>query len=352
MDVNADPENHWLYPPLMAAAFGGQEETIRLLIDQGVDLNTRTVGNGENAMHFAALGGHASLVQFFLKMGVDSEVTNNDGDTPLLWAAGAGHADVTKLLLTQGVEINITDRLGRVPLIWATARGHYHVVKELLQSEDLYLNAEDGDAGTNDVTPLAIAAEMGRERIFQMLFAHPKTNRKVHVLFYCALIGGRASIVRTVIAEFPGTLENFERIVGQTVLMRAAEQGSEEVVRYLLTLDEILINYQDLKGLTALHMAVESGDTGKFIALREHPELTVAPISHVDNCAKSALDRAARKSPLDTRTVEALLEHPQIDPNVRDQFGRTPLASATINGHARMVKLLLARDGEAPSGAG
>ncbi|KAH2413040.1 hypothetical protein KXV44_002070 [Aspergillus fumigatus] len=278
-----------LYLPLMAAAFGGQGDSVRFLVDRGVNINTRIVRHGDTAVHFAALGGHASLVEYLVEAGADPDVVNAAGDTPLLWAARGGHADVVRELLRTGkVDVNFRDRSKRAPLIWAAARGFDNVVKELLLREEIDVNIMDGvvdllagpiyqagSAGVPGGSPLEVAAMMGREDIFHRLYRHPKVYRELSTVFPRALTGGNASIVRTIIETFPNTLEDYESHYEETGFLRAAEDSSEEVVRYLLALNKTPINYQDRDGKTALYFAVESGDLGKVTALLEHPDVDV-----------------------------------------------------------------------------
>ncbi|KAF7184660.1 hypothetical protein CNMCM7691_005972 [Aspergillus felis] len=345
-----------LHLPLMTAAFGGQEDSVRFLIDRGVNINTRTVGNGDTAVHFAALGGHASLVEYLLEARVDADVVNNTGDTPLLWAAGGGHADVVRELLRTGeVNPDAWDRLNRAPLIWAAARGFDNVVEELLLTPDINVNTMDGgvdllakpiyhagSAGVPGGTPLEVAAIMGREDVFQRLFHQSEVYRELSTLFPRALTGGRASIVSTVIEAFPNTLEDYESSYNETALLRAAEDGSEEVVRYLLSLNKTPINYQDRDGKTALHFAVESGDLSKVTALLEHPDIHVLKTSE-DYHSRPLLHCAVNQHCVDPQIMKALLAQPDINVNPRDLCARTPLASAALNGEAELVKLLLQR---------
>lgn len=109
----------------------------------------------------------------------------------------------------------------------------------------------DGDAEDVGVTPLAVAAVMGREDVFQSLFHHPKVDRTIPTVFRCALIGGKVSIVRKITEAIPDTLELYECDEDETALFRAAEEGSEEVVRYLLSLNSFPNNDADPNGRTS-----------------------------------------------------------------------------------------------------
>ncbi|KAF4162054.1 hypothetical protein CNMCM6936_002624 [Aspergillus lentulus] len=352
----ADPDRS-LHLPLMAAAFGGQWDSVRFLIDRGVDINTRTVENGDTAVHFAALGGHASLVNYLLEAGADADVVNNAGDTPLLLAARGGHADVVRELLKTGeVDVNFRDRLRRAPLIWAAARGFDNVVKELLLREEIDVNIMDGvvnllagpiyhagSAGVPGGSPLEVAAMIGREDVFQRLYRHPQAYRELSTVFPRALTGGKASIVRTIIQAFPNTLEDYESSYEETAFLRAAEDSSEEVVRYLLSLNKTPINYQDRDGKTALYFAVKSGDLGKVTALLEHPDVNVNLRTDELSGCQSLLHCAVNQRCVDPKIMKALLARPDVNVNARDYGGRTPIAYAAFNGQAELVKLLLQR---------
>ncbi|GIK02978.1 hypothetical protein Aspvir_007043 [Aspergillus viridinutans] len=342
-----------LHLPLMTAACGGQADSVRFLIDRGVNINTRTVGNGDTAVHFAALGGHASLVKYLLEAGADADVVNNAGDTPLLWAAGGGHADVVVVLLRTGeVDVNFRDRLKKAPLIWAATRGFDNVVKELLLREEINVNIMDGvkdpkyhpgSAGVPGGTALEVAAMLGREDVFQRLFHHPEVYMESSTIFPHAMAGGKASIVGTIIEAFPNTLEDFESVYKQTAWLRAAKHGTEEVVRYLLSLNKTPINYQDHEGMSALYFAVNGGDLGTVRALLQHPDIDVNLKTSRDCNYKTPLHCAVSTQRVDLEIMKALLSRPDINVNPRDFFGRTPLASAAYNGQAELVKLLLLR---------
>ncbi|GIJ81669.1 hypothetical protein Asppvi_000168 [Aspergillus pseudoviridinutans] len=67
IENTADP-NKSLHLPLMTAAFGGQEESVRLLIDKGVNINIRTVGNGDTVLHLLPWEGMHLLSSIFWRL--------------------------------------------------------------------------------------------------------------------------------------------------------------------------------------------------------------------------------------------------------------------------------------------
>jgi hypothetical protein len=106
------------------------------------------------------------------------------------------------------------------------ASGHKDVVNELMKSEAIDLNTRDGLA-----TPLAISAVMGRETIFEMLFADPRVDKSSHIAFWLASMGTTVSMVKALEDANPVW---FYALYSNKALLLAAEYASEEVLQYLL----------------------------------------------------------------------------------------------------------------------
>ncbi|KAL2833827.1 ankyrin repeat-containing domain protein [Aspergillus cavernicola] len=348
-DINYDPEDKWVYPPLMAASFAGRMDVLKFLAERGVGLDARTVGNGENAIHFAVLGGHVEVVQFLIDNSAGAGAVNNDGDTPLLWAVGGGHAAIVKVLVAQhDVDVNMKDRLGRAPLIWAVERGYTNdVFLELFEGRNLdFDTVDEDDTSIDEVTPLAMATAMGREFIFQVLILQGHVNMDVlYDAFSRALLGRSVCIVAT-IYDLNHTVSTSYMVREQEPpLLTVAHKGTEEMLRYLISRDDTPINCNNEQGDTPLRAAIDSRDIGKVKAILEHPELKV---NQVNTCSVigrgTVLNYAACFFREDVEIIKALLAHPDIDVNARDDYEMTPLAQAARNGHVETLKLLLARD--------
>jgi hypothetical protein len=204
---------------LLGAAQGGHSKVLQLLVERGANIHS-LLPSGTNVMHFAAAGGHIGVVKYLLEYQVAPDVKHDDGPTPLLLAASAGHAEVVRLLLGTGqVDVNQTSGGGRAALTWAVARGHKEVVNELMKSEAIDLNTRDGFA-----TPLAIAAVMGQETIFEMLFADPRVDRSSHIAFWLASMGTAVSVVKAL--EYANS-EWFYALYSNKALLLAAEYAIE-----------------------------------------------------------------------------------------------------------------------------
>ncbi len=140
--------------PLMAAAYTGNAENVKLLIEVGADVTVKD-RVGRTALMAAASGGYLTAVRLLIENGaeVNAQTTekfvmsggiyihHNPGVHPIIpkgWSplAGAsykGHADVIQYLIDHGADISIKDDVWLMdPLFLASYRGHLDAVKVLL----------------------------------------------------------------------------------------------------------------------------------------------------------------------------------------------------------------------------
>jgi ankyrin len=134
-DVNAK-ETSQSQTALMWAAAEHHPDVVRLLIEQGADLNARTK-KGFTALHFAAREGDLACARVLLAAGVNVDIRSEPagqekgrgrgpsyeasisaGSTPLLVATVRAHVPLALFLLEQGADPNINDA-GFTPLHWA-----------------------------------------------------------------------------------------------------------------------------------------------------------------------------------------------------------------------------------------
>ncbi|KAK4442326.1 ankyrin repeat-containing domain protein [Podospora aff. communis PSN243] len=110
--------------PLMVAAGWGNQTSIRLLIDRGADINSRSQ-DGRTALHFAV--GSDSFwskeerdgrIEALVELGADIDAVDPDGRTPLSIAAEYKMEPAVRLLVEKGAEVNSRDKAGRTPLSW------------------------------------------------------------------------------------------------------------------------------------------------------------------------------------------------------------------------------------------
>lgn len=150
-----------LSSPLHAAAYSGDLQMARLLLDAGTEANVRTLV-GETPLHLAAENGHAGLVQLLLSRGAAPDARDQHGDSALHY--GAARPEVVRLLLAHGAAIDSANRAGDRPLHAAAFGGHPDAVRQLLGA-----SAAVDAVGQAGETPLAIAALRGHTEALRCL---------------------------------------------------------------------------------------------------------------------------------------------------------------------------------------
>ena len=119
--------------PLSWAAWRGNVDVVRLLLDHGADKETQDSEYGQSSLSWAAERGNVDVVRLLLDRGADKETRDSEwGRSPLSWAARRGNVDVVRLLLDRGADIETCDNTGRTPLSWAETTGTASELRGLL----------------------------------------------------------------------------------------------------------------------------------------------------------------------------------------------------------------------------
>jgi ankyrin repeat protein len=85
--------------PLHLATATGQEESMKLLVAGGADINLSTRRHGDTALHLATKSGRLSVVQFLVASGAEIGRQNSIGATALQFAKTGHHYLIAKLLI-------------------------------------------------------------------------------------------------------------------------------------------------------------------------------------------------------------------------------------------------------------
>ncbi|MDR2214045.1 MAG: ankyrin repeat domain-containing protein [Pseudomonadales bacterium] len=117
--------------PFVRAAFSGDVEAMRLLLEHGADPFITTYGGTSALMAAAGLNWRETqsysvsaaalleAVNLCIELGLDVNASNSMGLTALLGAANRGSNDIIEVLVAHGARLDIQDAEGRTPLQWA-----------------------------------------------------------------------------------------------------------------------------------------------------------------------------------------------------------------------------------------
>ena len=112
---------------LVYAAYQGNIETVKLLLESGDDINRLQGMQNEraSALHFAVRGNHPEIARLLIEQGARVDIRDVNDLTPLHNAAWSGDMEMVKLLIESGADIRATSNDGRTPLSCAQRNNQY-----------------------------------------------------------------------------------------------------------------------------------------------------------------------------------------------------------------------------------
>jgi ankyrin repeat protein len=119
---------------------------MRILIDNGADVNTRGGGFG-HILQTASWKGDVDFVRSLIDKGADVDATAGHYGTALQAAAWNGHERVAELLINKGAQVNAQGGNYGNALQAASSTGHQHIVKQLI-CHGAVVNAKGGFFGS------------------------------------------------------------------------------------------------------------------------------------------------------------------------------------------------------------
>lgn len=130
--------------PIIVACDSGSYETVRLLIDNGADVN-RCDEDGYSVLEIAAVNKNNKIFRLLLERGALIERKNAADYTLLSRAAYAGNLEAVETLLKRGVDPNEKGKMKISPLMAAAFKGRVETVTVLVENgaeinEQIHLN--------------------------------------------------------------------------------------------------------------------------------------------------------------------------------------------------------------------
>ena len=150
--------------PLHYAAYEGNLEISKLLINNGADYTTVT-NLGKNVLHLTAEGNQPSLMLYYFDKKIfDISCQDFNKSTPLHWACYSGAFESIKFLINLNAEINSFDKNELTPLHLATLYNKKNIVVKLLQN-----GAVKDVTNSKGETPLYLAWKRKYKKIYDLL---------------------------------------------------------------------------------------------------------------------------------------------------------------------------------------
>jgi ankyrin repeat protein len=290
--LDEDPEKLYARMPpygwtlLHVAAHNGQAAVVDLLLQRGLDVNTREQGDNTSAMHWAAAAGHLDVVRRLAEAGGDVVGAGDDHELEVIgWATcwdgcdDDAHRSVADYLVSRGARHHIFS---------AIALGLGDEVRRIVAAEPAALT-KPMSRNENHQLPLHFAVRMNRPEMVGLLLelgADPAATDGL-------------GVPATVYAAAPD--------VDRAIIAMLNGQGAADVFGALAVGDEA----------TAAELLADQGANG-------------------------AVHLTAKRG--ETEAVRWLLDH-GADPNAlwsHWDADVTPLHLAAAQGHAEVVRLLLA----------
>ena len=321
-----------------------------------LQINVNAADNTEHtALHWATQSGHTRIMELLLQReDIDINARNQSKRTALMYATE--HIDVraAKILLQrEKIDINAKDAAGKTALIHAAEQDRVEVVKLLIQQEKIDINGKDTDGRT----ALMYAAERDRIEVVRLLIQQRKIDVNARdgagqTALGHAVVQNHVEVVKLLIRqEF--TDVNMRDVTGCTALMYAVKECHVSMVKLLLEQESVDVNAINNSRMAAMGQAAEIGATNILELLLTEKNIDV---NHRDAQGRSALLIAAYSlghrpfthwNPPDCchEVMGVLLKRPDVNVNVKGtiQPQNTTLHEAVNCGDLDAVNLLLKR---------
>ena len=323
---------------LLKAAAVGATQRVRMFLARGADVDhedTREYYVAWTALHYAAEGGFAQVVNLLIEHGCILSSKARYGETALFRSILAGHIAVANIIAqSDGI-----DASKETPaLLLAAQYGHDGVMQGLIRANcdpnHTYRSPDDIFNGSL----LYYAADAGHTSVVRTLLATPTihdcpSNGRRGSALYAAILRKNTEIVRMLLGS--ATLrKNNDAKIYESLLYYAVQQGSLEIVECLLSDSRINKNWQGPNSLNAVDVAL----------FKERPDILDLLIDH--GCGVSSRD-CSQWTPLHIaagmgsshENMKRLLEE-EADINARDENCQTPLFWAARSGDLNAIGLL------------
>ena len=191
---------------LWSAAGAGHFGIVKLLVEYSANVNHPTITNS-TPLRAACFDGRLDIVKYLVDHNADFTIANKYKNTCLMISCYKGHKDVVMYLLEKGADPDCKAHCGATALHFSAECGHFEIVQSLIENGATIMKND------NQITPLIIAAECGKESVVDYLTSLPDCSRedKIDAL---ELLG----------ASFANDKENYDIIKSYKYLKKAMKE--------------------------------------------------------------------------------------------------------------------------------
>eukprot|EP00041_Stephanoeca_diplocostata_P027127 m.742593 g.742593 ORF g.742593 m.742593 type:complete len:1300 (-) comp23119_c0_seq3:98-3997(-) len=335
--------------PLHWAAYYGTLEHAKLLVRLGADPSLVDL-EGKTPLHYAVTTTNVALLKLLLNSvnsgnaaGNIDEIVNavdQEGRTALHVAVGIGNVSMCEALLAiPGCIVDAQDVHGRTPLHWAVQFGHVAMISKLLQSGGM---RQFSKVDLNSWSALHYATFEGyidcvKELLqYEQVIDSPDVHGQTALML--AVIGGKADVAEVLLNTSTASIDVLDE-TGNSPLHRAAFDGNTSICRSLIQANAN-VNVLDESQQTPLMFASEQGHIEIIGLLVDGGASTEL----VDPDGRNALHIASLAGRSEVCTY--LTQRCGMDPNVREEGGRTSLHTAVFSSDRRTTQALVAANAD------
>ncbi|XP_044738962.1 uncharacterized protein LOC123300452 [Chrysoperla carnea] len=226
---------HW-------CATNGLVDTIKMLVERGVDVNELDLCFSRTPLHCAAIVGNVEVIKYLLSVqGIDVNAEEDNCDLPIKYAVNGNHHEVMKMLIEHGADINNEDGYMGIPVLIAAENGNLKTLEILIDS-GVNLNPEDS-------SPLAVAVSNGHFHMIDYLLEKGADRREfIHSLAKMGTVNDLLKYMK------PGEVHALDLYNKQTPLFYALHNVSN--VKFLIE-NGADVNHRDNENKTPLYLAID-----------------------------------------------------------------------------------------------
>ena len=303
------------------------------LVSVGRDVNRQDEA-GNTPLHMACQNGSTDIVQYLVEeRKCDFNVVNNKGELPLHLACKRMYGKEIVQLVSVGRDVNRQDEAGNTPLHMACQNGSTDMVRYLVEEKKCGFNV----ANNKGELPLHLACKrMYGKEIVQLVSVGRDVNRQDeagNTPLHMACQNGSTDMVRYLVEEKKCGF-NVANNKGELPLHLACKRMYGKEIVQLVSVGRD-VNRQDEAGNTSLHMACQNGSTDMVRYLVEEKK---CGFNVANNKGELPLHLACKR--MYGKEIVQLVSVGR-DVNRQDEAGNTPLHMACQNGSTDMVRYLV-----------